>query len=126
MLETNAIVVVGDASLASALELALQAAGLNVILHDPTPGLDDLPLHQAMTLVIDQRVVRPDVAPFIAALRARAWQGLVILMSDDARSLRPALGEAHRVSVLEKPFQAAGLIAALRAHWPRRGVRPPR
>lgn len=125
MRETGAIVVVRDADLASALELALLAAELEVIVHDPRTGLEALPLEGAQTLVIEQQLLGPDPATFLAALRARPWLGLAIVTTDDAEVLRSALPRARRVTILEMPFQAATLIAAVRAEWPAKNGSPP-
>jgi FixJ family two-component response regulator len=116
MRETSAVVVVRDAVLASSLELALLAAGLGVIVHDPEQGLDDLPLDRATTLIVEHSLLKPSPATFIAALRARPWLGLVILMTGDEEAFR--FEKADRVTILEMPFQAAALIAAVQAEWP--------
>jgi FixJ family two-component response regulator len=121
MLQASAIVVVRDPVLASALELALLAAGLTAIIREPTGELDDLPLDEAMTLIIDQQLMAPTPLAFLAALRRRPWLGLVILITGDRDALSPALLGAHRVTVLEMPFQGADLIAAVRAAWPEGG-----
>jgi FixJ family two-component response regulator len=123
--QASAIVVVADAALASSLEMALQAAGLTAIIHDPAQGLAALPLDIALTLIVDHRVVKPGPAAFVAALRARPWAGLVILMTGDGDTMRAALGAARRTAVLEMPFVGADLIAAIRAAWPADGSQPP-
>jgi hypothetical protein len=116
MLETSAAVVVRDPVLASSLELALLAARLSVIVHDPAQGLDNLPLDRATTLIVEHSLLKPDPATFIATLRARSWLGLVILMTGDEEAFR--FEKADRVTILEMPFQAAALIAAVQAEWP--------
>jgi hypothetical protein len=116
MLETSAVVVVRDPVLASSLELALLAAGLSVIVHDPAPGLDNLPLDRARAMIVEHSLLKPDPATFIATLRARSWLGLVILMTGDEEAFR--FEKADRVTILEMPFQAAALIAAVQAEWP--------
>jgi FixJ family two-component response regulator len=121
MLQAGAIVVVRDAVLAQALELALLAAGLTASVQAPTGELDDLPLDEAMTLIIDQQLMAPTPLAFVAVLRGRPWLGLVIVITGDRDALDPALLGAHRVTVLEMPFQGADLIAAVRAAWPGEG-----
>jgi FixJ family two-component response regulator len=118
MLDAVAIIVARDAALASSLELTLLAAGLPVTLHDPAQGLENLALEGATILVVEQKVLKPDAPSFVAALRARLWSGLVILITGDAEPLRGAFEAAYRVTVLEMPFQGADLIAAIRAEWP--------
>jgi FixJ family two-component response regulator len=121
MHQAAAIVVVRDAVLAQALELALLAAGLTASVQEPSVTLDDLPLGQAATLIVDQQLMTPSPLAFLAALRARPWLGLVILITGDRAALDPVLLSAHRVTVLEMPFQGADLIAAVRAAWPGSG-----
>jgi DNA-binding response OmpR family regulator len=118
MLDAVAIIVARDAALASSLELTLLAAGLPVTLHDPAQGLESLALDGATILIVEQHVLKPDAPAFIAALRARLWSGLVILITGDEATLRDVFAAAHRVTVLEMPFQGADLIAAIRAEWP--------
>lgn len=113
MLETSAVVVVRDPVVASSLELALLVAGLGAIVHDPAQGFDNLPLDRATTLVVEHSLLKPDPATFIAALRARSWLGLVILMTGDEEAFR--FEKSAKVAVLEMPFQAAALIAAVKA-----------
>jgi len=115
MTDAGAIVVVRDAALASSLELALLSAGFEPILFGPEPGLECLPLQRAASLIIDQPLLGSRTAVFVAALRARAWRGRVILLTDDSETLRRGLASADRVTLLEMPFQAATLIAALLA-----------
>jgi hypothetical protein len=117
MLDAAAIIVARDAALAASLELTLLAAGLPVVLHDPAQGLESLPLEGATILIVEQQMLRPDAASFIAALRTRFWGGLVILITGDATPLRGLFEAAYRVTVLEMPFQGADLIAAVRADW---------
>jgi DNA-binding response OmpR family regulator len=118
MLDAVAIIVARDAALASSLELTLLAAGLPVTLHDPAKGLERLALEGATILIVEQQVLKPDAPSFVAALRARLWSGLVILITGDEAPLREVFAAAYRVSVLEMPFQGADLIAAIRAEWP--------
>src|SRR4051794_9728344 len=118
MLQASAIVVVRDPVLASSLELALLAGGLTPLVRAPTEAIDELPLDAAMTLIIDERLMQPDPAAYVRALRARPWLGLVILISGDRAALDPALAKIRRVTILEMPFQGADLIAAVRATWP--------
>jgi hypothetical protein len=114
----NAIVAVRDPALAASLELALEAGAIAAILWNPEYGLEDLPLGDASTLIVEHSVLTPDPATFIAGLRQQPWFGLVILMTGDGEALSPRVGEARRVTILEMPFQAAALIAAIRAQWP--------
>lgn len=116
--KAGAIVVVRDEVLAASLELALLAAGLNAILYDPATGLGRLPLDAAMTLIVDAQILKLGPAPFVAGLRARPWDGLVILMTGEGEVLRVAFERSHRVAVLEMPFVGADLIAAVRDVWP--------
>jgi len=118
MVRSNAIVVVRDAELAQSLELALLAAGLTASVQEPSVKLDDLPLDLAATLIVDQQLMAPTPPAFLAAMRARPWLGLVILITSDRDALDPALLGARRVTVLEMPFQGADLIAAIRDVWP--------
>jgi hypothetical protein len=113
--QAKAVVVVEDRVLASSLELALLAAGIAPILHDPVQGLDELPLFNATTLIVGPSVL-PSMPPaFVRGLRARPWDGLVILITDDGQPLLAAFESVHRVTVLEMPFVGADLIAAIRA-----------
>jgi hypothetical protein len=116
--EASAIVVVRDEVLAASLELALLAGGLNAFLCDPAQGLDRLPLEIAMTLIIDQQILTPDRAAFVAGLRARPWDGLIVLITGDGDALRTVFGRSRRIAVLEMPFVGADLIAAIRTVWP--------
>jgi len=116
--QASAIVVVRDPVLASSLELALLAGGMNALLYDPAQGLDGLPLEIAMTLIVDGQVLKPDPAAFVAGLRARPWDGLVILVTGDGEALQTIFSRSHRIAVLEMPFGGADLIAAIRAVWP--------
>jgi hypothetical protein len=118
MVRSKAIVVVRDAVLAQALDLAMLAAGLTAAVLEPSLKPDDWPLADAATLIIDQRLMAPTPSAFVAALRVRPWLGLVILITGDRDALDPALLGARRVTVLEMPFQGADLIAAIRAEWP--------
>jgi hypothetical protein len=112
--EVKAIVLVEDTVLASSLELALLAVGIVPILHDPALGLEDLPLHGATTLIVGPCVLPPRPMAFVKALRARPWDGLVILITGEAQELRANFEGAHRVAVLEMPFVGADLIAVIR------------
>jgi DNA-binding response OmpR family regulator len=114
----SAIVVVRDPDLAASLELALLAGGLNAVLFDVAQDLERLPLDIAMTLIVEAQLLKPDPAAFVAGLRARPWDGLIILMTGDGEGLRTALVRSHRVTVLEMPFVGKDLIAAIRAVWP--------
>jgi hypothetical protein len=116
--EAGVVVVVRNPVLASSLELALLAEGLTPTLHDPDQGLDDLPLDAAMTLVVDGQILAPDPAAFVAGLRARPWDGLVVLITGDGEMLRTVFARSQRIAVLEMPFVGADLIAAIRAVWP--------
>jgi len=110
--------VVRDAVLAASLELALLASGMNAFLFDAKQGLDRLPLNIAMTLIIDDSLAAPDPATFAAGLRAKAWDGLIVLITDDGELLREAVRRSERVAVLEMPFVGADLIGAIQAVWP--------
>jgi len=116
--EASAIVVVRDDALAASLELALIAGGLNAFLYDPAQGLDRLPLDIAMTLIVDQQILAPDPAAFVARLRARPWDGLIVLIAGDGEALQTVFARSRRIAVLEMPFVGADLIAAIRAVWP--------
>ena len=111
------VVVVRDPDLAGSLELALFADGFTGIIHDPADGLDDLPVHCAAALVIDQGLVAPDPTAFIASLRSRPWDGLIILVASDGEALR-GLARAPGVVILQMPFVASDLTAAIRAVRP--------
>ncbi|MDB5427432.1 MAG: hypothetical protein JWR47_3614 [Phenylobacterium sp.] len=123
--QASAVVVARDPALAAALELALQAAGLNAIVHDPAKGLDDLPLDGAAALIVDHQLLKPGPTAFVARLRARPWDGLVILMTDDGVRLRAAFERALGIAILEMPFVGAEMIAAIRAAWPADGGEAP-
>lgn len=116
--EASAIVVVRDPVLAASLELALLAGGLNAFLFDPSQGLERLPLDIAMTLIVDQQILTPDPAAFVAGLRARPWNGLIVLMTGDGEALRTVFARSQRIAVLEMPFVGADLIRAIRTVWP--------
>ena len=116
--KASAIVVVRDPVLAASLELALLAGGLNVFLYDSAQGLDRLPLDIAMTLIVDEQILKPDLTAFVAGVRARPWEGLIILMTGEGDALRTAFERSHRIAILEMPFVGADLIAAIRAVWP--------
>jgi hypothetical protein len=116
--KTSAIVVVRDAVLAASLELALVAGGLNAFLYDPAQGLDRLPLDIALTLIVDEEVLRPDPAAFVAGLRARPWDGLVVPVTGDGETLRTVFGRSRRIAALEMPFVGSDMIGAIRAVWP--------
>jgi len=116
--QASAIVVVRDRILASSLELALLAGGLNAFLYDPEQGLDRLPLDIAMTLIVDEEILKPDPAAFVAGVRAQPWDGLIVLMTGDGESLQAVFARSQRIAVLEMPFVGADLIAAIRAVWP--------
>jgi hypothetical protein len=116
--QASAIVVVRDEVLAASLELALLAGGLNAFLYDPAQGLERLPLDIAMTLIVDGQILTPDPAAFVAGLRARPWDGLVVLVTGDGEALRKVFARSQRIAVLEMPFVGADLIAAIRAVWP--------
>jgi hypothetical protein len=116
--QASAIVVVRDQVLAESLELALLAGGMNAFLYDPAQGLERLPLEIAMTLIVDGQVLAPDPAAFVTGLRARPWDGLVVLVTGDGETLRTVFARSQRIAVLEMPFVGADLIAAIRAAWP--------
>ena len=116
--ESSAIVVVRDLDLAGSLELALTAGGFNAFIFDPAQGLDRLPIDIAMTLIVEDEILKPDPAAFVASLRARPWNGLVILVTGRAWMLGPLLERSDRIAVLEMPFIGADLLAAIRAVWP--------
>jgi hypothetical protein len=116
--QASAIVVVRDQVLAASLELALLAGGMNAFLYDPEQGLDRLPLEIAMTLIVDEQVLAPGPAVFVAGLRARPWDGLIVLVTGDGEALRTVFARSQRIAVLEMPFVGADLIAAIRAAWP--------
>src|ERR1700712_849496 len=96
--QVNAIVVVRDAILASSLELALQAGGVTPVLYDPAQALDDLPLEGARTLIFGPHVLNGHARRFLEQLRARPWDGLVILITGDGESLRGALATDDRLT----------------------------
>jgi hypothetical protein len=123
--QASAIVVVRGKVLAASLELALVAGGLNAFLYDPAQGLERLPHDIAMTLIVDEQVLRPDPATFVAGLRARPWDGLVVLITGDGEALRTVFARSQRIAVLEMPFVGADLIAAIRAVWPDEAAGPP-
>lgn len=116
--QASAIVVVRDQVLAASLELALLAGGLNAFLYDPAQGLGRLPLEIAMTLIVDEQILKPDLTAFVAGMRARPWDGLLILMTGEGAALQAAFARSHRIAILEMPFVGADLIAAIRAVWP--------
>jgi hypothetical protein len=116
--QASAIVVVRDRILASSLELALLAGGLNAFLYDPEQGLGRLPLDIAMTLIVDEQILKPGPAAFVTGVRARPWDGLIVLMTGDGESLQAVFSRSQRIAVLEMPFVGADLIAAIRAVWP--------
>jgi len=116
--EASAIVVVRDQDLASSLELALIAGGYNAFIFDPIQGLERLPIDIAMTLIVEDKVLRPDPAAFVSSLRARPWDGLVVLVTGEPRALGPLFNRSDRIAVLEMPFVGADLLAAIRAVWP--------
>ena len=112
------IVAFRDGELAGSLELALYADGFTGVIHDAAMGLDNLSLDTAATLVIDEALLGPAPAAFIASLRSRPWDGLVILVASDGEALRPLLAKSPGVVVLEMPFVASDLTAAIRAERP--------
>ncbi len=114
----SAIVVVKNAVLGASLESALQAAGLKVTLHDAATDPETLPLDIAMTLIIDEQVLKPNPAAFVEAVRARPWDGLFVIMTGEAHALRSIFERSRRLAILELPFVGADLIAAIRAVWP--------
>jgi hypothetical protein len=116
--QASAIVVARDQVLAASLELALIAGGLNAVLFDPAQGLERLPLDGAMTLIVDAQVLEPGPGVFVAGLRTRPWDGLVVLMTGDGERLQAAFARSQRIAVLEMPFVGADLIAAIRTVWP--------
>ncbi|THD56543.1 hypothetical protein [Phenylobacterium sp.] len=116
--QASAIVVVRDQVLAGSLELALIAGGLNAFLFDPAQGLERLPLDIAMTLIVDAQLLTPDPAVFVAGLRERPWDGLIVLITGDGEALRTVFARSQRIAVLEMPFVGADLIAAIRSVWP--------
>ena len=114
----SVIVVVRDPDLAASLEFALLAGGLDAVLFDAVQDLERLPLDIAMTLIVEAQLLKPDPAAFVAGVRARPWDGLIILMTGDGEALRTAFVRSQRVAVLEMPFVGKDLIAAIRAVWP--------
>jgi DNA-binding response OmpR family regulator len=114
----SVIVVVRDPDLAASLEFALLAGGLDAVLFDAVQDLERLPLDIAMTLIVEAQLLKPDPAAFVAGVRARPWDGLIILMTGDGEALRAAFVRSQRVAVLEMPFVGKDLIAAIRAVWP--------
>jgi len=116
--QASAIVVVRDEVLAASLELALLAGGTNAFLYDPAQGLDGLPLEIAMTLIVDEQVLAPDPGTFAAGLRARPWDGLIVLVTGDGETLRTVFARSQRIAILGMPFVGADLIAAIRTAWP--------
>ena len=115
MQTAKAIVVVEDAAIASALEIALLAAGLTAVSRTPGAGMDSLPLGDATILIVDLAGIGLEPLALIERLRSRDWPGLAILITDDRRALRGAFADTPRVAVLEMPFVAADLIAAIRS-----------
>ena len=99
-------------------ELALLAGGMNAFLYDPEQGLARLPLEIAMTLIVEGQILAPDPAAFVAGLRARPWDGLVVLVTGDGETLKTVFARSRRIAVLEMPFVGADLIAAIRTVWP--------
>jgi hypothetical protein len=122
--QASAIVVVRDEVLGASLELALLAGGLDVLLFDPRQGLERLPLDVSLTLIVDHQILKPDPAAFVAELRARPWDGLIVLLTGDGEALQAAFTRSQRIAVLEMPFVGADLIAAIRAVWPSETPRP--
>lgn len=114
----KAAVVIKDAILASSLELALLAAGVTPVLHEATVSLDDPQLVAVATLIVGPCELAARPVALVRALRARQWDGLVILITGEGDRLRTALQGAVRVTVLEMPFGAAELVAAIHAAWP--------
>jgi len=121
MVEAGVILAVRDPALAASLELALLAGGLTPHLYDPAAGFQDLaalPLDAAGALILGPHTLNGNAPAFIEALRARPWDGLVILITGDGEKLRGALGPDPSVAVLEMPFGGADLIAVIRSAWP--------
>jgi hypothetical protein len=116
--EAKAIIVVQDAVLASSLELALLAAGLAPVVCEPPEDPARLPLETAAVLILGPCRRADELVAFVSAARAGGWRGLVVLIAGDGGKLRAAFRGAERVAVLEMPFVAADLLAAIRVGRP--------
>ncbi|HEY1928544.1 MAG TPA: hypothetical protein VGG92_13840 [Caulobacteraceae bacterium] len=114
MEESKAIVVVQDPVLASSLELALLAAGVTPVLCDANQEVDSLPLSDATILIVGPKALAAGATDFVDTVRTCGWVGLIILITGDCRKLRGVFKGAYRVAVLEMPFVAADLIAAIK------------
>jgi hypothetical protein len=118
VVEASVILAVRDMALASSLELALLAGGFAPRLHDPEGGLEGLALEGVGALIVGPQVLNERAGAFIEGLRARPWDGLVVLITGDGEKLRDAVAACERVAVLEMPFVGADLIAVVHAAWP--------
>jgi hypothetical protein len=115
MKEPKAIVLVRDAALASSLELALFAAGVTPSLFPLTEPVERLPLEGVGTAIIGPCPPSDGLELIVKALRARSWDGLIVLITGDPAKLGPGLCDAPGVAVLEMPFVGADLVAVIRA-----------
>ncbi|HEY3949315.1 hypothetical protein [Phenylobacterium sp.] len=116
MKKDKAIVVLADAAIASSLEIALLAAGLAPTLFEPEESLDRLPVDAAAVLIVDPAARAQEPLALVEELRSRDWPGLTVLITGDRRSLLGVIGHASRIAILEMPFVAADLIAAISSH----------
>jgi hypothetical protein len=109
----HVVIAASDEALANALELIVQAARRNVILHNTSLGLEAMPLDGADVLIIDQRVLGSDPSALRDLLASRFWLGRLVLLTEDGAAGREALDAWARATVLEMPFVGDDLIRAL-------------
>ena len=114
--EAPAVIVVWDADLGMALEMSLIGAGFGAVLPDAAADLADLPLEAAAPLIICGDMLPKTPGPLIAAMRARGWRGLGVVVTQNAEPWANRFAPADRFAVLEMPFMSHDLIGMIVRH----------
>jgi len=104
----------------------LRALGIDVDVHaDPLQGLVRIGARAPDAVVISAALPAADAGRLVEAIRSElSVPVLLAFRSDEIASIGPVVA-AGALPVVERPYALAELLAALRAHWPRRsGPRP--
>ena len=110
------VIAVCEAALAISLEQTLEAGGLTFVAYKTDQGLGGLPLSHNSTLIIDREVLPEHPRRFIDQLRRQLWSGLAIVLTEDAAAADIDCKSSNNVTLIEKPFGSAELLAIIPGH----------
>ena len=111
--DAPAVIVVWDADLGMALEMSLHGAGFSALLPDAAADLSELPLRDRSPLIICGDMLPKNPRALIAAMRARGWRGLGVVVTQNADPWANRFEPEDRFHVLEMPFMSHDLIGLI-------------